>query len=124
MGYTQFGPQRADIKIKVDTIPAQDALSQGQQKLLIYALRLAQGQLYQQVSYASPIYLIDDLPAELDIHKRQLVTQLLFSLKSQVFITGAEYVEMEDLIQSDTQLFHVEQGKITPKNLHKINKKQ
>lgn len=112
LGYTQFGPQRADLRIKIDTTPAQDALSQGQQKLIVYGLKLAQGHLYQGTSHSTLIYLIDDLPAELDIHKRQLVIEILSSLKSQIFITGAEHSEMEDLVRPGTKLFHVKHGKI------------
>ena len=33
-GYTTIGPQRADLQILVGKIPAKDALSRGQQKLL------------------------------------------------------------------------------------------
>ena len=38
LGYTQFGPQRADLQLFAGKIPAADALSQGQQKLAAYAL--------------------------------------------------------------------------------------
>jgi DNA replication and repair protein RecF len=40
---TQIGPQRADILLKVQGKPAQDVLSRGQQKILVCALKVAQG---------------------------------------------------------------------------------
>ena len=108
-GYTQYGPHRADLWIRYHKTPVQDVLSQGQQKLTIYALRLAQGQLLKTLTDKSCLFLIDDLPAELDMNKRSLVADALLELESQVFITGAEESELRDLIGvSSSKLFHVE----------------
>ena len=76
--------------LSVNDLPAQDALSQGQQKLVSYALRLAQGLHLQSTTGKTPTYLIDDLPSELDPQKRVLVTEILAGLRAQVFITGIE----------------------------------
>ncbi len=110
-GYSQSGPQRADCQLYCDNIPAQDALSQGQQKLAAYALHLAQGIHYHQTAQLSPIYLIDDMPSELDPEKRQLVTDLLTNLNAQTFITGITQEDLTALLNIDDMcLFHVEQG--------------
>ena len=45
-GVTSYGPHRADIYFKVNHYPAQDVLSRGQKKILILALKIAQGELY------------------------------------------------------------------------------
>ena len=44
-GSTQIGPHRADISIKVGKNNAVDILSRGQQKVLVSALKIAQGNL-------------------------------------------------------------------------------
>ena len=113
-GYTRIGPHRADLKATLHAMPAHDALSQGQQKLLIYALHLAQGQLLSQLLGQTPLYLIDDLPAELDKDKRQIVARILQTLEAQVFITGTELKELQDLLpkKPSVSMFHVEQGRI------------
>jgi len=64
--YTQYGPHRADLQIKVAGTPAQHRLSIGQQKMLISSLYIAQGLLLKANTGKSCLYLIDDLPAELD----------------------------------------------------------
>lgn len=117
IGYTQYGPQRADLILKVSQLPAQDVLSQGQLKLAVYALRLAQGLVLQTSTQKACVFLIDDLPAELDHSKRQQVMSVLSELNSQVFITG---IERDDLIRHLTentayQLFHVEHGSVARK---------
>jgi DNA replication and repair protein RecF len=119
VGYTQYGPHRADLPVLLENTPAQDILSQGQQKLVTCALHLAQGLLLQQKTGISPIYLIDDLPAELDEGKRAVVSATLHQLDAQVFVTGITIEELSDLADSENRaLFHVEHGKIQQPRIH------
>ena len=110
-GYTQIGPQRADFRFSIRTLPAQDILSQGQQKLVTYALHITQGLLLKEKTSLSPIYLIDDLTAELDADKRKCVVNLLTQLESQVFITGINPLNLK--MSSNIQMFHVKHGSIS-----------
>src|SRR3990167_7445239 len=115
LGYTQYGPHRADLNFLIDGIPAQEILSQGQQKLVLYAFHLAQGLLLKQQTNTIPIYLIDDLPSELDPNKRRCIIEVLKQLNAQVFITGINAADLEDItVLSNTHLFHVEQGRVVP----------
>ena len=109
-GYTQIGPQRADFRFSIRTLPAQDILSQGQKKLVTYALHITQGLLLKEKTLISPIYLIDDLTAELDINKRKCVLNLLIQLESQVFITGINPLNLE--MPHNTLMFRVQHGSI------------
>ncbi len=110
MGYTQKGPQRADIKIRVGKTPAADVLSRGQLKLLVCALRLAQGMDYKRQSNRPCLFLLDDLTSELDLNKRHQLLQALTDLQAQVFITSVEPGELGDFHTApNAQLFHVEQ---------------
>jgi len=113
LGYTQYGPQRADLQLYAETTPVCDFLSQGQQKLATYALHLAQGLLLQKLTAQSPIYLIDDLPSELDPEKRRFVATILTQLHAQVFITGITPTELSDMLPNQqSQMFHVKHGQI------------
>ena len=107
-GYTQVGPHRADFRVLIDGLSAQDILSQGQQKLVTYALHIAQGLLLKEKTGITPVYLIDDLSAELDPYKRRCVIDLLTQLKSQVFITSTKSDEIE--IPAQSAMFHLERG--------------
>ncbi len=108
-GFTRHGPHRADLLIFADKIPAGDFLSQGQQKLAAYALHLSQGTLLKSKLDQPPIYLMDDLPSELDPKKRALMANILKNLKAQIFITGITLEELSDLVQLEqARMFHVE----------------
>ncbi|MFT5334234.1 MAG: DNA replication and repair protein RecF [Halioglobus sp.] len=116
-GYTHVGPQRADIRVFVDGHLASDTLSRGQQKLVVIALKLAQGQLMTETSRGSCTYLVDDLPSELDAAHCQRVCEILSSMSAQVFVSCVELEDVEPFWPDKEKLgmFHVEQGVISRK---------
>ena len=112
---THHGPHRADLRVRFSKQPARDLLSRGQIKILVTAMQVAQGYLYHEKTGCQCLYLLDDLPSELDIEHRQKVGELLYRLGAQAFITG---VVREDLRSSwpeedkNIRMFHVEHGRI------------
>ena len=112
LGFTQQGPQRADLRVFVDSTPAEDVLSQGQQKMVLYAFHLALGLLLKQEKGISPIYLIDDLASELDQNKRSCVINVLEQLNAQVFVTGVDPLDLAGAGEHST-VFHVEHGTVS-----------
>ncbi len=114
-GATQVGPHRADISIKIGRNAAADVLSRGQQKLLVSAMKIAQSQLLYKLTEEKGVYLIDDLPSELDSENRILICRLLEELGCQIFISCVDIKEIEKCWSTDvsTGKFHVEHGKIT-----------
>ena len=116
LGYTYFGAHRGDLLLLSNKIPVQDVLSRGQQKLLVYALRLSQGKLLQQQTGKTCIYLIDDLSIELDQDKRHRAASMLVTLGAQSFVTGVFKSDLKDILSlCGSRLFHVEHGQIKPK---------
>ncbi|QJQ95587.1 MULTISPECIES: DNA replication/repair protein RecF [Halomonadaceae] len=116
MGFTQQGPQRADLRIRLNKRPALEVLSRGQQKLVVSALKLAQGRLLEQATGRNCIYLIDDLPSELDAQHRRGFCQWLEWMRCQVFITSIEHDTLAGLWQPETSIamFHVKHGRLEP----------
>lgn len=116
-GYTHASVNRADIRIKINGVNAAEVLSRGQQKLLVCALKITQGVVFEQLTQRKCIYLVDDLPAELDSRHRDLLARWLEKLQTQVFITGVEREALiepwQDLPAESLKVFHVERGKIT-----------
>lgn len=115
-GATQAGPHRADLQIRIGRQRAEDVLSRGQQKLLVAALKIAQGKLLASLTGMKVLYLVDDLPSELDAANRARVCDLLLQLESQVFMTCVDAAELESAWPADIcpRKFHVEHGKIAP----------
>jgi|SRR5690625_302185 len=108
LGYTLYGPHRADLVIKSKGVDAQHRLSRGQQKLLVIGLLLAATEVTQ--GSGGSIVLIDDLPAELDIQRRQEVLQILQAVGAQVFLTTTDRQSIP-LAADQAAWFHVEHGR-------------
>ncbi|MCW8195561.1 DNA replication/repair protein RecF [Proteobacteria bacterium 005FR1] len=120
-GFTQVGPHRADIKITVNGENAADVLSRGQQKVVVAALVVAQGMVFNQHTGKQVLYLVDDLPAELDQDRSRQLGGWLSGLNAQVFITGVEQGALigmwpETELQN-AAVFHVEHGKVSQETL-------
>lgn len=114
LGYTRQGPHRADIRVMVGQSVAVDLLSRGQQKSVVSALILAQGRVFSRYAGSSCVYLVDDLPAELDLAHRKQLCHWLSELCTQVCITG---VEAEKILEAwpeedDRKVFHVKHGTV------------
>lgn len=114
-GATQSGPHRADISLKVGKSKAVEILSRGQQKLLVSALKIAQGRLLSKSLGRECIYLVDDLPAELDRDNRAAVFNQLLSIGGQMFVTCVDLPAIVECLSSPPAMamFHVERGTIT-----------
>lgn len=80
------GPHRDDISIRLHGMPASDFASEGQQRTIALALKLAQGSLLHTRRDERPIYLLDDIFGELDPSRRNALLHLL-PPDSQKFIT-------------------------------------
>lgn len=116
-GFTRIGSHRADLRISVNGQNAADILSRGQQKLLVCALKIAQGCVFTKITGRKCVYLVDDLPAELDEKHRQLLAKWLNTMQTQVFISGVEREALTSTWEKESvvelKVFHVEQGKVT-----------
>ncbi|MGF1739248.1 DNA replication/repair protein RecF [Photobacterium satsumensis] len=113
LGYTASGPHKADLRVKVAGTPVEDVLSRGQLKLMMCALRLAQGLHLTEATGKQCIYLIDDFASELDSHRRALLAQRLKETGAQVFISAISIDQISEMHDENGKMFHVEHGKIT-----------
>lgn len=113
-GFTHSGAHRADLDVLFGGYKARDEASQGQMKTMVLVLRLAQLGLFGDRLGARCLFLLDDLPAELDIDRRREVMTILAKTPLQVFISATE----EGLLDmgawpNSYRMFHVEHGKIS-----------
>ncbi|PAV26885.1 DNA replication/repair protein RecF [Tamilnaduibacter salinus] len=115
VGHTQYGPNRADIRLRLAGRPVSETLSRGQQKTLVVLMKLAQARLLCEKG-TQCIFLLDDINAELDESNRALLASRIRDLGSQAFITSIEPPHPEQLwgdARPDFKVFHVEHGKLT-----------
>ncbi|MCE9733219.1 DNA replication/repair protein RecF [Pectobacterium sp. IFB5596] len=113
LGYTAQGPHKADFRIRASGVAVEDMLSRGQLKLLMCALRLAQGEFLTRQNGLRCLYLIDDFASELDSTRRRLLAERLKATHAQVFVSAVSAEQIEDMIGEKGKMFRVEQGKIT-----------
>ena len=86
-GYTVEGPHADDLVLEVKTRGARHHASQGQQRVLVLALRVAELGVLEARTGRTPVLLLDDVSSELDAVRSQRFFALLSELGSQVFLT-------------------------------------
>ncbi|WP_392563343.1 DNA replication/repair protein RecF [Orbus wheelerorum] len=111
--YTTIGPHKADLKLRINNIPIEVLFSRGQLKLLMCALRLAQGEFYAQYHNQACLYLIDDFASELDLTKRALLAKRLKSTDSQVFISAVDQEQIQAMVDENDKIFYIKSGIIS-----------
>jgi len=82
-----FGPQRDELGLVVDGRSARHHASQGQQRILTLALKVAELECVRDARRAHPVLLLDDASSELDPARTGAVYDFLRETQSQVFVT-------------------------------------
>lgn len=108
---TQRGPHRDDFEMLINGRASKDFASEGQQRSLVIALRLAQTAYFQEKLRMKPIVLADDVLGELDPRRRERFWAALDG-DLQVFATGTALPEGEK--REDWQVFTVSGGAFAP----------
>lgn len=91
---TSVGPHRDDYTLNIQGRAARDFASEGQQRSLVLALRLAQLAYFRQRSGVEPILLADDVLGELDPQRRERFWSSL-GANRQVIATGTRLPEAD-----------------------------
>lgn len=105
LGYTGTGVHREDIDILLNDMPAKEYASQGQQRSIVIAMKLAEGDIMEQCTGTAPVILLDDVLSELDFSRQDY---LLNNIKGrQVLITSCDEGRIQ---QSGSRKFYVDSG--------------
>lgn len=110
MRTTMAGPHRDDVDFTLDGRPAADVGSEGQQRSLVLALRVAQAHWFQEHLAIAPLILADDVLGELDPGRRERFWAALVP-EWQVIATGTALPTDETRAWQVTQ---VEAGRFQP----------
>lgn len=106
---TLTGPHRDDLEFTLDGRPAREVASEGQERSLVLALRLAQAEWFRQHGGTPPIILADDVLGELDAERRAGFWSALPE-DWQVIATGTE---LPKSLGGEWQVIRVEKGQFT-----------
>lgn len=107
-GSTLFGIHRDDVQILLNDRPARLYGSQGQQRSLALAMKLAEGTISGEEEHGEmPVFLFDDVLSELDRHRREYLLRELTG--RQVIMTSCEDIS-RDVAGEDVKAIRVEDG--------------
>ncbi len=102
------GPHRDDIKFTINGLSAKNYASQGQQRSIVLALKLAESEMIFEESGSYPVLLFDDILSELDQKRRAYLLQKMKG--KQVIITCTDKEQVPE--ESDVTYFRAKEGKI------------
>lgn len=112
-GTTLVGPHRDEVEFTINRTSARQYGSQGQQRTLVLALKLAELKLIEDVIGEPPLLLLDDVLAELDLHRQN---QLLETIQDrfQTLITTTHLGSFDAQWLKSSQIFSVKAGHLVP----------
>lgn len=113
-GTSLVGPHRDEVVLTINQTPAREYGSQGQQRTLVLALKLAELELIESVIGETPLLLLDDVLAELDLQRQN---QLLNAIQDRVqtIVTTTHLGSFDAQWLNSAQIFQVESGKVISK---------
>ena len=100
-----------DIKCKVNNNQAQDVLSRGQKKIISIIFNLCFIEMLTAATGTNPIICLDDLDAELDDGKTNLLCDFINYSQNQIFLSTVDLNKVTPLL-NDLDVFHVEHASI------------
>jgi DNA replication and repair protein RecF len=105
------GPHRDEVNLTINLTPARQYGSQGQQRTLVLALKLAELQLIEEVIGEPPLLLLDDVLAELDLNRQN---QLLDAIQDrfQTLITTTHLGAFDAKWLESAEVLSIESGRL------------
>lgn len=96
LGQTVAGPHRDDVRLSINGMAANEYASEGQQRTMALALKLAQGELLTKRTGELPVYLLDDIFGELDTDRRNsLMGELPQDAQKLITTTNIDWMSNE-----------------------------
>ncbi len=105
------GPHRDDLVVELDEHSARTYASQGQQRTIALAMKLATYHVYEEFFQVPPLVLLDDVFSELDGQRRALLLEYMARHDQQTVITDTE---PRHLGSCQPTFYRVQQGAFHP----------
>lgn len=103
---TTVGPQRDDLRFTIDGREARTFGSQGQQRSIVLAWKMAEVACSAEVLGSQPLLLLDDVMSELDAQRRDAVTRFVQDgIQTVVTTTNLGYFPDDLLARSEVVRF-------------------
>ena len=111
-GVTLTGPHRDDFSFNLSGMDMKNFASQGQQRLAIIALKIAEVYLFKEEIGEYPVLLLDDIFSEIDIKKRNKIINFLLK-DIQSIITTTDINDIEEKLIKNATIYKVNNNDVT-----------
>lgn len=111
-GITVYGPHRDDISFYLNGKKAQFFGSQGQQRTIVLSIKLAELELFNNITGEYPVLLLDDVLSELD-DQRQMILMSHIENKVQTFLTTASIEGLKIHQLNNAEILYVQKGQVS-----------
>ena len=118
IGNTLIGPHRDDFCFSLNDNDLLIYGSQGQIKMAILALKLAEIDVFNELCHEYPILLLDDLFSELDVEKRNKVINYL-NRDIQTIVTTTDLKNIDKRLIRKAIIYKIDDAKIVETNYKK-----
>ena len=108
LGFTTVGPHRDDLDVLIGGVDAKAYASQGQMRTAALSLKLAEVQIFKELSGEYPVLILDDVMSELDLRRRKKLLNCITDMQPILTCTHAERV----LYGAECNKIRIENGKI------------
>lgn len=115
-GVSLVGPQKHDITFLYNGKDSRIFCSQGQQRALILAFKIAQIVYHRKVHGVYPILILDDVLSELDQIKREALISFLHEINTQTFLTTTDFTLPRVFNNENLSVMHLRGGEIIQEN--------
>ena len=109
---TLLGCHKDDFKIYLNDLDVTEFASQGQQRLAVLSLKLAEIEVFINEKNIKPIILLDDIFSELDEKKKNNIIKY-FKDDIQIFITTTDIKDINNKLKEKSDIYIVNNGIIT-----------
>ncbi len=106
---TLLGCHKDDFKMYLEKQDVTEFCSQGQQRLSILSLKLAEIEVFIKEKNTKPIILLDDIFSELDEIKKNNIIKY-FKDDIQIFITTTDIKDINDKLKKKSDIYIVDNG--------------
>ena len=109
-----MGPHRDDISFFINDNDSKKYASQGQQRTIVLALKLAELQLIKEKINTNAILLLDDVLAELDDLRQNFLLNTIGN-ETQTIITSVDTLHFKEEYLKDVEIFEIKDNAIIKK---------
>lgn len=111
-GISLVGPQKHDVIFLYNGNDSRFYCSQGQQRSIILAYKMAQIVYHKKIHGFYPLLLLDDVLSELDLLKQESLISTLNQTETQTFVTTTDVSLLSKLSMNKANVFKIQNGQV------------